>query len=254
MADMAVQEQATTGQTPAGGSPPPESASPVAEASDASRTPPPERPQIVPEEFWDAEAGPKFDDIFGQFNELKAFKASRDSELAQVPDDPAGYEIGLPEGFKVPDGYTFELDPDDPIVGPARDFAKKHNLTPDGFKEMVGLLGAYQIAEHEQMQAAQEAEREKLGTKAVQRIDAVTRGLEARLGKEMAGALLPMLFTAKQVQAFEKLIAAQPAGFNAAGREATSKPELSDEEWDRMSSAQKIEWRRKNYPDERRKG
>ena len=49
-------------------------------------------------------------------------------------------------------------------------------------------------------------EREKLGGRGVERIKAVTTWLDAKLGAESAASLHSMMFTAKQIEAFERLM------------------------------------------------
>ena len=205
----------------------------------------PERPDWLPEEFFDAEKGPQYDKLTGELTGLRAFKAERDSELATVPDDLSGYEAALPDGFELPEGFEFKLADDDPVLEPARAFAKKHALSPAAFKELVGLAAHREIAQHKELAELASKQMEALGSKAAARVDAVQGWLKAKVGEDAAGQLNAMMFTAGQVQAFEKLIGATKsgvAGVTGAGREGVkSQPPMSQEEWDKLSPTDKIQ-------------
>lgn len=215
--------------------------------SDPNTPSPPARPDGLADDYW-SDKGPAFDKITADLKDLTERRAAETARQADVPEDLAGYEIALPEDFKVPDGMKFEVNESDPLVGPAREFAKKHGLTKAGFKDLVALQLQGQQAENEATAVAVKAELAKLGTKGTQIVDALTRELQGMLGNEAANALLPMLFTAKQVRALETLAkAAKGAGlsFNASGREGGQPTDIPDEEWDAMSDSQKLAASRK---------
>lgn len=169
---------------------------------------PPSRPDYIPESFWDAEKGFKTDD----FNTLLTTKAERDAHLAQVPEKPDGYQVKLPESFQLPEGFSmpegqqFEIDENDPRVGAVREFAHANQLSQDQFGQLIAIGAQMDIAEQMNLNTALEKQREELGAKGVERVNAVTTWLGAKLGGEAAQALAPMLYTAKQVQAFERLM------------------------------------------------
>lgn len=71
---------------------------------------------------------------------------------------------------------------------------------------MIAIGVQADIAEKSSITEALTKQREELGAKATERVNAVTTWLGAKIGGELAGALAPMLYTAKQVQAFEKLM------------------------------------------------
>lgn len=202
------------------------------------------RPENLADDYWDGEKGVVLDKLLGDFNGLKTFKAEADSRAARVPEKPEDYEVALPEGFKLPDGFKFEVDPKDPVLAPAREFAKKVGLTPEEFKEMTGLQAQQKIAEHEALRARAAKELEALGTKGPQRVQALTSWLQATFGNEDARELMPMLFTSKQVQVFEKWMdMAKGNGapkFNGSGRDASAKQEISDEDWDKLSPTARL--------------
>ncbi|MBX5001883.1 hypothetical protein HJB72_28585 [Rhizobium lentis] len=167
----------------------------------------PVRPDYLPESLWDAETGFKAD----YFNELAATKAERDTLLANVPEKPDGYTVSLPqdfqlpEGFEVPDGESI-IDEADPRVAAAREFAHSAQLTQEQFESLIAIGVQADIAEKTSIKEALTQQREELGARATERVNAVTTWLGAKIGGDLAAALAPMLYTAKQVQAFEKLM------------------------------------------------
>ena len=207
-----------------------------------------ERPDYIPESFWDAEKGFKADDL----NSLVAFKAEHDANLAQVPDKPEGYKVALPKDFKLPDGVKLPegqesiIDDTDPRVADLRSFAHANQMSQTQFESMVALGTQMDIAEQGRLTEALAAQRELLGSKAAERVNAVTSWLGAKLGGDFAQALAPMMFTAKQVEAFEGLMRLNRGtaqGNPGAGRDV-GKTEISDEEYDKMSPAEKINYAR----------
>lgn len=210
-----------------------------------------ERPAEIGKQFdayWVADKGLDYPKLTGDFDALRAVKAEQDSRLARVPDKIEDYEVALPADFKMPDGMKFEIDPKSPLLGPAREFAKAHNLSKDEFKSLVALQAKAMIAENEALQVAAKAEREKLGSKAQERLTAITQFLQAKLGNESANVLLPGIFTARQVEAYEKLMDLAKGGgpkFNGAGRESDTKPAMTHEEFSALSPTQQIEVGRK---------
>jgi hypothetical protein len=167
----------------------------------------PVRPDYLPETLWDPEKGFKAD----YYNDLAATKAERDTLLATVPEKPDGYKVGLPESFQLPEGFEVAegesiVDENDPRIAAVRDFAHANQLTQEQFEGIIAMGVQADIAEKEGMKTALTAQREALGAKATERVNAVTTWLGAKIGGELAGALAPMLYTAKQVQAFEKLM------------------------------------------------
>jgi hypothetical protein len=166
------------------------------------------RPDYIPESFWDKDKGFKTDDL----NNLIAGKAERDALLAQVPADPTGYKVTLPpdfqlpEGFALPEGQESIIDENDPRVGAVRDYAHANQLSQQQFEGLIAIGAQMDIAEQTSMREALGKQREELGAKAEERVTAVTTWLGAKIGGEFAQALAPMLYTAKQVQAFERLM------------------------------------------------
>lgn len=168
----------------------------------------PERPDYIPENWWDADKGFKSED----FDALVAFKAESDSKAALVPEKPEGYAVGLPkdfklpEGFELPEGQEAAIDENDPRVGISREFAHKSGFTQGQFEELIAIGVQMDFEEQSRLSGLLQEQADKLGTNGKARISAVTTWLGAKLGGEHAQALAPMLYTAKQVEAFERLM------------------------------------------------
>nr|DAH75491.1 MAG TPA: hypothetical protein [Caudoviricetes sp.] len=209
----------------------------------------PVRPEWLPESMWDADKGFKKDDL----DSLIASKAERDAAKAQVPEKPDGYQAKLPATFKMPEGFELPegetvLDETDPRVVALREVAHGKGWSQADFEEVLAFGVNQDIAERGRIKEAVSKEREKLGGRGVERIKSVTGWLDAKLGSDLASSLHSMMFTAKQVEAFEavmRLNRGDVPGTPGASRD--SRPaEISDEDWDKMSSTDQILYARKN--------
>lgn len=169
------------------------------------------------------------------------------------PDSDEGYEMRLPETFEFPEKTQFGrddafFDSNDPRMALARKFAHTNKLTQDQFENLIAIGVKADLAEQAVLNEALQAEVEALGGKAKERVKAVADWLGAKLGGDAAAALVPMLMTATQVRAFERLMqlnrGAVP-GNPGAGRD-TGKADISDEEYDGMSMSEKFAYARRN--------
>ncbi|MFV0798934.1 hypothetical protein OHI65_08530 [Brucella sp. MAB-22] len=200
------------------------------------------RPAYLPKELWDEAAGFKAD----AYNELVAFKANRDAELAQVPNSPDKYEAGLPATFELPEGERIPI-ADDPRIQFLREVAHQQNWSQAQFEDVLAMGVNMDIAQNKELAESAAAEREKLGSLGAERIKAVTSFLDAKIGPELAGSLRGMMFTAKQVEAFEalqRLVRGDVRGNPNGGRDATTQ-EIPDEEYENMSVTQRINYARR---------
>ena len=154
----------------------------------------------------------------------------------------------LPTDMPMPPGMTWKWNTEDPVMAPllgqVKEWAFAHGVDQPGFNKLLGTWVAHELAGQAQFERAQAAEREKLGQTAPVRISAVQQFLTAHLGTESARALTQTLFTAAQVQAFEKLMhtfVSQGAGrFSGGSREPEVPGKISDAEYQALSYSGKL--------------
>ncbi|NTG94250.1 hypothetical protein [Rhizobium rhizogenes] len=207
----------------------------------------PQRPDWLPESLWDGEKGFKQQD----FDDLVAFKAERISAEASRPESADAYEVALPQDFKLPENIKLEegqsiVDPADPRVVELRKIAHAKGWSQSDFQDVLALGVNMDIATQERQAEALKAESAKLGSRSKERIEAVTSWVDAKLGPKLGNALKHMLYTAEQVEAFERLMSVNRGdvpGTPGAGRDV-GKKEISDEEWDKMSPSARINYAR----------
>lgn len=188
--------------------------------------------------YWNAEKGLDHTKLLGDFDALKSFKAEADVRKAGIPEKPDGYKIAPPPDFKLPDGSNVAIDDKHPLAGPAREWAHKHGVTPEAFAELIGIQAGGEIANEKAFNDAAKAEREKLGAHAVERVDAVVRALEGRIGKERTASLNSAMFTAASVEAIEALLRSTPGGYQPEREGVKTARQTGD--WDKLSPLQKF--------------
>lgn len=231
-----------TAPPPAGGQGDPPPADRQAGGLDQAEKP--SRPEWLGKPFdgyWSDDKGVDSAKLTSDFEALTALKADADARAKAVPQNLEDYKVELPAEFKLPDGLKADVLKDSPLLQPAREFAKKHGLSTDAFKEMVALQAQGEIANFNALKVAAEKQKTLLGENANARVQALTTKLTSTLGPELANAILPMMFTAKQVEAVEKLLAGAAAPkFNSNGRSLDERPKMTPAEWDALSPTQKI--------------
>jgi hypothetical protein len=165
-----------------------------------------------------------------QIREAISHRVEFDARRAALPKAPNEYQATLPTDFQAPAGVRFEFDAQDPALARARDIALKRGIDQETFSDMLGVYAATKIGEQERSAALIQANRDKLGAAADNRINAIDTWLKARVGdkaKPMIAALkaFPVVET---VEAFEGIMRAFTnqggANFTQSGR-SESQPE-----------------------------
>jgi hypothetical protein len=180
-------------------------------------------------------------------------KGVEDSRRATMPKDAGDYSLDLPEDFQLPPGASaWHWNLEDPasaaLLGQAKNFAFEHGLDKPAFAKLLGLYASHQIAEEGRYAELRKAELAKLGANISTRVDAVGTWLESQLGSDLAKALRTTMFTAKSVEAYERLmrkhISQGVTGNPSAGRDpGRDKPgRLSDAEYSKLTYTQKIQY------------
>lgn len=169
------------------------------------------RPEQLPEDFWDAEAGaPKWNDVAARLTRAQELEAAEAARKEGVPSAADDYKLDLPENVVGLDGQPLQLIADHPAAKQVKELAAKHGLPQAAFTDLLATYATLQVndakAQAEQFQAEAKAELEKLGANAKARVDAVKSALNASM-PDKAQALLDVLGTAAAVEAVELLIA-----------------------------------------------
>jgi len=212
----------------------PAAASPT---SPSSTSPVGDRPDWLPESYWDAEKGLKADDWKAHLATLQTEAEQAKARMAGVPEKADAYELKLPEGEKMPDG--FQLNPDDPRVAMAREFAHANKLTQAEFQGLVALDTKIKQAETDWVRQQSAEAFKRLGPNGQARVEAVKASIEARVGKELAPHLVAMLVTDNQVVAFEQAFGSTTQ-FNAGGRAGESAQKGAIPGFDKMGFRQRM--------------
>jgi len=167
----------------------------------------PTRPEALPEDYWDGEAGaPKWDALSEKLTKVQEYEAAEAARREAVPVEANAYKLDLPENVVGIDGKPVRLIADDPATKAAQELAAKHGLTQEQFTDFVAFHAGQLLAGQKAADSAIRAEMTKLGAEAPARIKAVESALKQQLG-DKGTALSDSLFTAEAVEALEALIA-----------------------------------------------
>jgi hypothetical protein len=204
-------------------------------AENAPEAAAPERPAWLPAKFKEPEA------LAASYVELeKKLGERRETLLAELraemakdlPESPDAYELALPEGFAVPQGFEFRIEADDPLAKEARQWAHRHKLPKGAFTEAVGLFAKAVAGTLPDMKA----ERAKLGERADERLAQLDGYLAANLSEKAYRALQGVAQRAEVIEALEEVVRLGGAegmpgkGSGAAPVSAANAPFTSEEE------------------------
>lgn len=204
----------------------------------------------MPESFFDAEKGEvKGADLRKHLDELTTFKAADDSRRASLPQTPEAYQIALPEGFQAPDGIDVKIDVNDPMYKTAREMAHAKGWSQSDFSDALGVVATMKAQEAKTYETLKAKNLEALGAKGPERIDAVTRWLNANGSEAEVKPIIATLATAAHVTFFEKMIAKLTsqgsANFKQTGRDMDT-GKVTEEQWAKMSYGEKKEYAAKH--------
>lgn len=200
-----------------------------APSPDAAVTPePPAGPDLsfVPETFH-VDGKPDLGKFAEHYGALTAAEAARAEAAKSIPE---AYEFALPtdlkfEGMDLPEGFTFEMKPDDPVFQPLLaelgGMLKEMGAPADAAPKAAAMIAKYEAAKYSKDYAAAKAEMAILGTpaQAEARLSTVQRLLDARLPKDQAEAVRGLATSAKALMAIETLLhpgGTQPLSVTAA--------------------------------------
>jgi hypothetical protein len=172
----------------------------------------PERPEWLPETFYDSErGGVRVDALAKSYRELQArfgqknetLKAELLRELRKgVPESPEGYSFEIPAEL-VPDGFEVRVpDANDPLLNEARKVLHELGAKPEQWQRLIGAFVRWQVAQAPDL----DAERQRIGEGAEQRIAAVDMWLARQLPEEQYRAVMQAATNADFVLALETLM------------------------------------------------
>jgi hypothetical protein len=207
----------------------------------------------------DTSAKIKIGDVEATENEWRdalTAKAAAESKKLSLPEN-GNYKLELPPDLKLPNGVKFEFAENDPLKKPgldaARAFSLKHGLDQTAFSELLGIYAGSQAHEIATLNAARDAEVQKLGAAGTARVTAVTTWIRAFFGEARARPLIATLATEAHIASYEKIIQRltnQGGGnYSGAGRDGEEQPRLSDAQYDKMTYTEKKDYAdRANQP------
>lgn len=174
-------------------------AAPVASAA-------PQRPENLPDAFWDDATGIK-PEAYARLAELETAAAER---AAALPATPADYKLDPAEPVLGPDGQTVAADPEDPILKAALPALHKHGVPQAAISEILRDVLKAQVddaaALNAEAAAHVTAEQTKLGAEHKARTAAIHNQVVAAIGAESAEALRLQMRSAEAVIALETLV------------------------------------------------
>jgi hypothetical protein len=197
---------------------------------------------------------------------LISTKAQADLRATQIPTNPESYQAKLPDGFKLPDGVDgFTFNEADPALRDMRAWAHGKGIDQQTFSEMLGFYASTEAQKEAAFLAAQLREVEKLGVMGTTRVTAIEQWLRGTLGDDLGSAPRGMIVTEKIVRGLEalasKFTTQGAAPFSQSHRTPEPAPpgRVSDEEYSRMTSAERWEYARsfpqsQFYPDRKNGG
>jgi hypothetical protein len=208
------------------------------EASATTTTQTRQRPAWVPEHAWDAQKGldqTKFDAWYREkVAPAVARHEAEEARRAALPQKPTDYEVDTSPAFRLPPGDERMLDVNDPFWSKAKDWALKHGVSRDSFKQAVDLVVARDSITRAQVQRARDGELAKLGPAAQARMNAVEAIYTDLLGEADAKAMMARIWTAADVLRAEKVVAAFAT--RQGGSSPRQEPGISDDAYAAMDA------------------
>lgn len=204
--------QVADGQTPPQGQP---QGAPAAQGDPSNQTPPsppstPQRPDGLPDSFWDEKAGPKINELVGAYNELAAERTKFTEAFKDFPEkvEDAGkfYKLPeemLPEGVKLPDGIKFE--PNTDLLNRALPILHQHKIPPAAFQDLTRAFNAYELERFQNDMKSLAEDAKKLGEKGPARRQELANRLTAIVGPERAKFIDTSALSSGAVEFFEEL-------------------------------------------------
>lgn len=185
-------------------------AEPSSEAAPAAA----ERPNWLPEKFWDAEAGQaRFEDLAGAYSQIEQrFMTKRDDLINEfkdewlsegregVPEAADGYEVSLPDDL-VPEGMEVSLENGDPLLDFWRQHCFDNKLSNETFNAGIETFLRNEIGNLPTADSVRQA----LGDNAKDRVQSAMQFLSANVSAATYDAIAQMPIMPPIVEAIEQI-------------------------------------------------
>jgi hypothetical protein len=183
-----------------------------------------------------------------ELHDLLAHKAQTDSQKLSTP-KPNEYQLKFNDDFVLPQGTEWKWDETSPLLTAVREFASANNMSQTTFSRLLQMHAASRIGEDMAFAEAKSKELAALGDSGDQRIRAVVTWMRSMVPAEHAAGLVRVLEAAPMastIRAMESLIQRWTnqgaGGFNGAHREPHIPGKVSDEVYNSMTYAQKLDY------------
>jgi len=167
---------------------------------------PPERPEFIPEKFWDGEKGEvRLEGLAKSYGELEKNRVNPDKLKEQWEEERLASRPDTSADYALPDDERFDADAlaASPIVATFRDIAHQAGMNQDQFNEgLVKYAEVYQA----QLQEQATKEIEALGENAQTRLDAARQWAEANFKDGELEAIQQIATTAAGVSVLERFM------------------------------------------------
>ncbi len=199
-----------------------------------------QRPENVPEKFWDAEKGEtRVDDVLKSYGELEG----RFGSFTGAPEDD--YKVELSDELKE---QGVEINADDPVLQEAMKLGKEMGLNQDGFNKFVEIQAMAAIANQKAEQEAVTADIASLGDNADRRLNNLNQWASKNLPTELQEGFKDAAVSADAVKAIEQLVSMTRSA-PVQANEAAAAPSISKEEVQTMQFAKDEHGNRKLQTD-----
>jgi hypothetical protein len=188
------------------------------------------------------------DNIPGQGETPEWFKSDKYKTVAEQAKAYKELESKLGAFTGAPEEYTaveltehltaagIEIDPEDPLLAKAGEYAKELNMSQEGYSKLINLYGETLAAEQEAIEQLKAEEIKALGQNAENRLNNLKAWGSANLDSELFESFQELAVSANAVKTLERLVAmTRNAPISPA--EASPKPGLSSEELNELMFA-----------------
>jgi hypothetical protein len=162
----------------------------------------PQRPDGLPDTYWDDAVGVK-PEAFSRLAELEAADVAR---REGVPESADKYDLKLGEDIVGLDGKPVQFDPTDPLAQAVLPVLHECGVPQAGVEKLLAAFTKLEVEAAKAEQAHIVAEQAKLGAEHVKRTSAIHSSLVAAVGADGANAIRQSLRSADAVIAIESLV------------------------------------------------